>query len=130
MRFRHRVRLWGILRYALLRDQEALSEHSARVFRSAYPESERTANQRANGEEVGIHCLYHQGGQPQEVGSVKRWYHIYVDDVFIETVESTLPMYVVMEQVTEIHSDYKTSIELSMMGGQEQTMCLFKRENN
>ena len=61
---------------------------------------------------------------------MKRWYHIYVDDVFIETVESTLPMYVVMEQVTEIHSDYKTSIELSMMGGQEQTMCLFKRENN
>ena len=61
---------------------------------------------------------------------MKRWYHIYVDDVFIETVSSTLPMWVVMNQVTEIHSDYKTSIALSMMGGQEQSLYRFKRENN
>jgi hypothetical protein len=61
---------------------------------------------------------------------MKRHYHIYIDEVFIETVESTLPMWVVMNQVTEIHSDYKTSIQLSMMGGQEESMYRFKRENN
>ena len=61
---------------------------------------------------------------------MKRWYHIYVDDVFIETVSSTLPMWVVMNQVTEIHSNYTTSIQLSMMGGQEESLYRFKRENN
>ena len=61
---------------------------------------------------------------------MKRWYHIYVDDVFIETVSSTLPMWVVMNQVTEIHSNYTTSIQLSMMGGQEESLYRFKRENS
>jgi hypothetical protein len=61
---------------------------------------------------------------------MSRWYHIYVDDVFIETVASTLPMWVVMNQVKEIHSDYKSSIELTMMGGQESALYLFRGGNN
>lgn len=55
-------------------------------------------------------------------------YHIYVDNVFIETIQSTQPMWVVMNQVTEIYSDYKTSLQLSMMGGAESVLYRFRSE--
>ena len=58
----------------------------------------------------------------------RRWYHIYVDKVFIETVESTQEMYVVMDQVKEIHSNYKHSIHLIMMGMGEN-MTAFRRNH-
>jgi len=57
-----------------------------------------------------------------------RWYHIYVDDKFIETVQSTQEMWVVAQQVKEIHSDYKNKIEVVMMGMGE-SVTTFRREN-
>jgi len=57
-----------------------------------------------------------------------RWYHIYVDDVFIETISSTQEMWVVAQQVKEIHSDYKNKIEVVMMGMGE-SVTTFRREN-
>lgn len=58
----------------------------------------------------------------------QRWYHIYVDDKFIETVQSTQEMWVVAQQVKEIHSDYKEKIEVVMMGMGE-SVTTFKRKS-
>jgi hypothetical protein len=46
----------------------------------------------------------------------KRWYHIYVDDEFMQTVSSTQEMWVILRQAQEIYSDYKNSVEVIMSG--------------
>lgn len=46
----------------------------------------------------------------------KRWYHIYIDDKFMQTVSSTQEMWVVLRQAQEIYTDYKNSIEVIMSG--------------
>ena len=57
---------------------------------------------------------------------IPRSFHIYVDNVFIETIESTLPMWGVMNQVFENNPDYKTSLEVHMMGGHEPALYRFR----
>ena len=57
------------------------------------------------------------------------WFHVYVDNVFIETLQSALPMWEVMEQVFQNNPDYKISLEVCMMGGQESALYRFRGDN-